>query len=102
MATQIPKLRVPLQIRGDGTGLAVVEQDSQADVAQCVYAILATPLGSRLEEPDFGIEDPTFEQLPVDLTEWRRTITEWEPRAEIDDTEQELVDDVTNIRIEVA
>lgn len=78
----IPKMRVPLRL--DGGRLATVEQDSVDNVAACVYAVLATERGSRIEDPDFGIEDPTFEQLPVDLDEWLEQIATYEPRAEVE------------------
>lgn len=88
----IPKLAVPLRFAG--SGLATVEQDSADERAACVYAIVATERGSRIEEPTFGVEDPTFEALPLDLAEWLAQIALFEPRAEVttqQDIERELV-----------
>lgn len=91
----IPKLRVPLEM--GARGLRTVEQDSVDEVAQCVYAILATPLGSRLEQPEFGIEDDTFELQPLDLSAWQEAIASWEPRARTL-ADQDLEDGVTHVR----
>ncbi len=91
MADSIPKLRVPIEM---GThGFRTVEQDSDDEVAACVYAVVATPLMSRVEEPMFGVEDPTFETLPLNVTEWIDQIARFEPRAEVatvQDIEREL------------
>lgn len=78
----IPKLKVPLQMGAHG--LATVEQDSVDDVAQCVYMLLATPRGSRLEEPDYGVEEVLWDGFPPDLSEWFTQIAIWEPRAEVE------------------
>jgi phage baseplate assembly protein W len=99
--TLIPKLAVPLRM---GTsGLAVVEQGSGDEIAACVYAVVATPHGSRLEEPDFGVEDPLFSELPIEDVdgEWLEQIAAWEPRADIFTT-QDIVDLTDRIRVEVA
>lgn len=63
--------------------VAVVEQDSEQEIEQCVEAILSTRIGSRLDEPEFGIPDGLFELLPpnpnVDAV--LAAIEEWEPRV---------------------
>jgi phage baseplate assembly protein W len=92
VALTTPKLRVPIEF---GTfGLRAVEQDSDDEIAACVYALIATERGSRIEEPDYGVEDPTFEALPLDLDEWLAQIDQFEPRAEVvtaQDLEAELI-----------
>lgn len=95
----MPKLGLPVRIRG--TGLATVEQDSAEDVAQCVYAVAATELGSREERREFGVTSPLFRQGGADLAEIQAAVDRWEPRATIE-TSQELVDALDLIRIEVA
>lgn len=96
--TVVPKLRVPLEM--GATGLRTVEQDSLADVAQCVYAVMATDRGSRLEEPDFGITDPTFEQNGLDEGEALLQIGTWEPRADVT-IAQDIVDLADSVTVEV-
>lgn len=85
----IPKLRVPLRV--EIGRLALVEQDSQDNVAGCVYAILSYERGSRLEDPDFGVESRLFDQMPVDIDEWLEQISAYEPRAAVQ-TQQEIED----------
>lgn len=94
----IPKLRVPLRL--ENGRLALVEQDSQDNVAACVYAILSYERGSRLEDADFGVEDPTFGTMPIDVDEWLEQIARHEPRAEIS-TEQEVGDLIGAVLVEV-
>lgn len=82
MATPlIPKLKVPLTMGAHG--FETVEQGSIDEVAQCVYAILATPLGSRIDDIDFGLEDPTFDHLPLDTREMLQQVQLYEPDAEV-------------------
>lgn len=95
---RVPRLRVPIEM--GGRGLRVVEQDDPYEVAGCVYALLATPRGSRIEEPDYGVEDPTFEQLPLEVDEWLQQIAEFEPRAVVE-TAQDIDDLTADVRVEV-
>lgn len=65
-------------------GSAVVnEQDSLNDIADCVYAVCVTHPGDRTELPDFGITDPTFQQMPLNTAVLQQQIEVWEPRAQI-------------------
>lgn len=96
----IPKLKVPLQM---GTlGLATVEQDSPEEVAACVYAIVTTERGSRLENPDYGCEALEFDQMPLTdgLDEVLTQIGKYEPRARVR-TAQEIEDMVGVLQIRV-
>lgn len=93
-----PKLAVPLRL--SGTGFAAVEQGSVDEVAACVYAQIATPRGSRIEEQDFGVEEATFRPLPLDVSEWLEQIKTWEPRAEIE-TAQQIEDTIDLIELKV-
>lgn len=79
----VPKLQVP--IRMGLTRLATVEQDSPEDVAASVYALLATERGSRLEDPDYGVEEAGFEVFPPEeaIDEWMVQIERYEPRARV-------------------
>jgi len=93
-----PKLRIPLRL--DNGRLATVEQDSQDNIAACVYAALAYERGSRIEDPDFGIDDPSFPQFPADLSEALEQIRKYEPRADVA-TQQDLEDLIGHILVEV-
>lgn len=59
----IPKLAFPL--RRVAGRLAVVEQDSDADVAGNVHTVALTPRGRRLERPDFGVPDLLLAEVTV-------------------------------------
>lgn len=94
----IPKLRVPLEM--GASGLRTVEQDSDEEVTQCVYAVAATPLGHLLADLDFGVEDPTFDQLPYDDGELLSAVARFEPRAEVR-TGQEVLDQIGRVVAQV-
>jgi phage baseplate assembly protein W len=70
---------------------ATRQQDSDAEASDCVRNILAFEKGSRIEDPDFGIEDPSFESQPIDVDDIAEAIATYEPRvnAEIE-TEDEV------------
>lgn len=77
----IPHLAFPLRFVN---GQAVVnEQDSLADVTDCVRAILTYPQGSRIELPGFGIPDQTFSKGMPDTDVILESVRQWEPRAEV-------------------
>lgn len=90
----VPKLRVPFG--PVGRHIPVVEQDSVEEIAQCVFAVLATEEGSRNEEPEFGISDPTFRQLGADLEALQGAVERWEPRADLllEDDWEDLIERV--------
>lgn len=63
-------------------GSAVVNQEgSMEDIADCVLAVCLTNPGDRDEMPDFGIDDPTFQQQPIPLAALLSQITTFEDRA---------------------
>lgn len=85
MADEPTHLRYPFQFV-DGRAAEVV-QDSDEDVDGCVDVILRTPVDWREELPEFGNPNPTFTS-PLNLDRMRRSVNEWEPRAEstVDET----------------
>lgn len=60
VASVIPHLRVPLQVVAGH--LAVVEQDSEDELAQSVAVVLGTLRGERPVVPGFGITDQGFQE----------------------------------------
>jgi phage baseplate assembly protein W len=81
MSVRVPHLAVPFQITGRSA--AVVEQDSDGEIRDCVFALLSTRVGSRLERPEYGIPDELFELLTPGMgaDQVLAAIEEWEPRA---------------------
>lgn len=77
MAT--PHLKIPFQV-GTDHAVMTVEQDTIDEIAQCVSVLLLTTVGERLEVPDYGIPDITF-NTTLPLATIRTAIERWEPRA---------------------
>ncbi len=87
--TDVPHLAWPLRL--SGSSFAVVEQDSIDEIQQNVAVICDTPLGTYLHQPEFGIPDPTFTQLPVDTDGIVDAVADLEERATV--TVDDQVDD---------
>lgn len=97
-----PHFAIPFRLTTTGGNRvpAVVEQDSLEDVTGCVEAALRTERGSRIDMPDFGVPDPTFSVVPMDLNSMAAYIENHEPRAitllsEDQDRLDALVDRIT-------
>lgn len=77
---ETPHFKTPFRILG--SQVAVIEQDSDDDILACVETVLRTPAGSRIENPEYGLTDPTFQSDPAAIeNECQDAIEEWEPRA---------------------
>lgn len=75
----IPHFALPF--RFEGGSAAVVEQDTEDEVAQCVEVLVSTPVGSRIEDlPEYGIVDPAFVPV-IDTGTILDALETWEPRA---------------------
>lgn len=70
-----------LPFRFEGGQLAVVEQDTLADVENKVEALIRCPLGFRDELPSFGWPRPEFGTAPLDTTQAQALVDEWVPDA---------------------
>ena len=88
---------MPFQVLG--TSIALIEQDTIEEIAQCVYTVLATELGSRDEEPEFGVTDQAHRKLGADFNEIEQAIDEWEPRAIVSDVDEEWSDITQHVRV---
>lgn len=98
MAIEIPHFDLPFRYKG--TSPVVAEQDSLADIVNCVEAIILTRVGERVEIPTFGIDEPALEQQPIKLQDMLVQIELNEPRASIvfdqrPDIVDKLIVDVT-------
>jgi phage baseplate assembly protein W len=75
-------------LRFDGAApseFATVEQDSIEEIGDCVEAALRTPVGSRIDAPEYGVPDETFNQLgPNPSAEvYLAAVAAVEPRAHL-------------------
>ncbi|GAB3867409.1 hypothetical protein GCM10028801_41340 [Nocardioides maradonensis] len=80
-------LSFPLQV--SSRGLATVEHNSEQDIAQSVSLLLSTRPGERRSVPDFGLPDPVFGG--VSPSEIDAVVTEWEPRADLQELDIALL-----------
>ena len=92
-----PKIKMPFRIEGSSTGL--IEQDTPDEIAQCVYTILATEIGTRDEMPDFGISDQAHLKGGADIGEIAQAIEDWERRVDVTDFEEEWNDIKQRVRV---
>src|SRR5579875_1855952 len=75
----VPQFAFPFSLVGDD--FAYTEQDSQAEIADCLKVLLLTPVGSRDMLPAYGVP-PLFQgQVPVVTAETLAAIQRWGPRA---------------------
>jgi len=95
----IPHLSVPFQVISGQ--FVTVEQDTDDEAAQCVRNILAFERGFRVEDPDFGINDPTFTTMPIDTEDISRTLAVYEDRPVVDIFQEFLPDGTVHVRLEV-
>lgn len=89
MTVSIPHFSWPFQL-GIGGHAAVLEQDTDDEIVNCVLVICTVPIGELTDEPSFGITDPTFELQP-DVNLIAAQVLEWEPRvhvAAVDNTDE--------------
>lgn len=97
----IPHFDLPFRFAPNKHG-RVVQQDSEADVVNCVHATLRTTRGFRFYVPSFGITDPTFQEAPIDLTVVESEVAENEPRARmILDQTVDVIRDFIHIQVGV-
>lgn len=75
----IPHFTVPFAL--GPTGAAAVDQDTLAEIASNVNAIVACSAGACPELPAFGIPDPTFQGAPPNPSAILQAIARIEPRA---------------------
>ena len=78
----IERLAFPMRVVNGR--LAVVEQDSDDDVAQCMTAIGRTRRGDRWDQPDMGVDPVEFHERPIDTTQMIQALRRHEPRRSVD------------------
>jgi phage baseplate assembly protein W len=99
VVVDVPHFAFPFSLAGGR--VTVVEQDTDDEIIACVEAILAHPLGSRPEVPNFGVELGEFQQGGPALGEVRSALAAWEPRADVhlELTDALLTDSIARVRI---
>jgi len=74
-----PHFSWPFSLRG--SSFAVVEQDSDREIASCIAAVLSYPLGYIADRPEFGVPPQEFLQGGVSTRQMSDAILANEPRA---------------------
>ena len=96
---EYPHLAIPLRV--ENNQFAINEQDSEQEAKACVWVIVSTEKDSRPEQPEFGINDPTFETMPININGILEAIARWEPRVETEIDTIELPDGTQRLNIYV-
>lgn len=86
--------------RFSGSSFAVIEQDSDEDLANCAWAIVSTDAGSRDETPEFGVPDLPFSDPEVVTSALVAAVRRWEPRLDAE-AEASIADLIMDVRLEV-
>jgi hypothetical protein len=83
----VPHIAIPLRritrSDGSGQGFALAEQDSPEEVGACVFAVLNTRVGHRIDLPEFGTPGQAYRRGGADLAALERCVALWEPRADV-------------------
>lgn len=77
----VPHFTFPFRFAQGGVP-DTVEQDTLEEIEQGVKILMLSERGERLEVPDFGIPDLTF-QVDIDVQAIRDAAKEWDERSEV-------------------
>lgn len=77
----VPHFAFPFRFAEGGVP-RTVEQDTLEEIEQGVKVLVLTERGERIEVPDFGIPDLTF-QTSIDVQSIREAAQDWDERAEV-------------------
>ncbi len=89
MSVEVPHLAQPFSFTSAGVA-KTVEQNSIADVQDCVLRVCLCPEGFREDEPEFGIPPLEFTAVPLQVAGVEEAVERWEPRATVEITEAAL------------
>jgi hypothetical protein len=96
----IPKLDFPLRIIN--SRFVVNEQDTNEDQATQVAVLCSFERGFRIEAPSFGINDPSFTNMPIDLDDLSEALAEYAPDAMVDVRQYNDSEGFTRVQLEVS
>lgn len=92
---QTPHFSLPFRFGGRNGCAFVNEQDTTDDYVDCIKAILAYPIGSREDLPQFGSPDIVFRELGRDtVAKLIGAVVRWEPRVDIDGDIRQTFDEL--------
>jgi phage baseplate assembly protein W len=94
----IPHLRLPLTLTNGA--FETVQQDTVDELSCNVLCIMSFEVGSRIEDPEFGITPQEFSS-PLDAADIEGAIAAYEPRAVVSISQTFDLDDPTAARLAV-
>ena len=100
--SEATQLLFPLAFDVKGQAATVLQESSGAHT-NGAFNVAVCSQGFREDSPEFGIEDQSFRQVPLDLEVLREQIERWEPAASLSLSEvEELVPAFRKVTIEVS
>lgn len=94
-----PQFKFPFQLNASGSDPVVVEQDDDTEILDCVQVVIATTPGTRIDLPDFGLEEQVFVEGGVKPAQILSAIRIWEPRARIVLDVDDVIDYAQHVRL---
>ena len=98
----IKRLRWPVRVNAAGTAFETVEQGTSAEILGAAQNVLKTVRGTRVTNPDFGVEETMFELGGAETDPLIDAIDEWEPRAKVAVEASEVEGMITRVRTELS
>lgn len=93
----------PFRMGGfNGSQIPFVEQDGDEEVAQCVALVFTASPGDVVDDPKFGLTDPTFRPGGVSVAALEAAANTFEPRALLRFAREELVGIAQTVDVEVS
>jgi hypothetical protein len=100
---EAPVLQWPFQMSGfNQSEIAMVEQDSSEEIAECVAMVFSVEEGSLVDAPELGLPDPSFKAGGVSEDTLVAIAQRWEPRATLAFSSDTLVQLAQVVNVEVA
>jgi phage baseplate assembly protein W len=80
---RVPQYQTPFSVVNGQ--VVEIEQDTAQEIGQCIEAVLRTPEGTLIDQPDFGRPDEAFAQLSPNPSAdvYLAAVERWEPRAQV-------------------
>jgi hypothetical protein len=101
-ALQVPVMQWPFRMGGvNASEIAYIEQDTEQEIGQCVGMVFSVRRGDLVDEPQLGISDPTFVVGGVREAALVAVAQEWEPRASINFSRDEIKGIAQTVGVEV-
>jgi phage baseplate assembly protein W len=75
-----PHFDYPFRFGADGHAICL-EQDDPDEIRNCVVVLLKTPIGTRMDVPDFGVPEQLFRMGGIREEIVLNALRAWEPRA---------------------